>query len=179
MPEHVDLVNVFRPSADTPAIARQAVEEGWSVREMEARVRGDAPASSTAAPPVSSNACDTATDDAIADIVKQLGLSRPRIINTGIYRTNLHYSVVQVTSDTEKLARLLDLVPKLKLARYRDHGVAVTMGGTLTELAIRDEGPGIAAENLGRFTWIGAILNGRSHPRPEKQPPPGAEPART
>jgi len=25
-----------------------------------------------------------------------------------------------------------------KLARYRDHGVAVTMGGTLTELAIRD-----------------------------------------
>jgi glucan biosynthesis protein C len=30
-----------------------------------------------------------------------------------------------------------------------------------------------------RFTWIGAILNGRRHPRPEKQPPPGAEPART
>ena len=51
----------------------------------------------------------TATDDAIADIVKQLGLSRPRIINTGIYRTNLHYNVVQVTSDSEKLVRLLDL----------------------------------------------------------------------
>jgi uncharacterized protein len=28
IPEHVDLVNVFRPSADTPAIARQAVAIG-------------------------------------------------------------------------------------------------------------------------------------------------------
>src|SRR5439155_1729441 len=32
------------------ALARQAVDEGWSVREMEARVRGDAPASPMAAP---------------------------------------------------------------------------------------------------------------------------------
>ena len=28
VPEHVDLVNVFRPSADTPEVARQAVEIG-------------------------------------------------------------------------------------------------------------------------------------------------------
>lgn len=32
---------------------------------------------------------------------------------------------------------------------------------------------------LVRFTWIGAVLNGRRHPRPAKQPPPGAEPAPT
>jgi ParB family transcriptional regulator, chromosome partitioning protein len=32
------------------ALARQAVEEGWSVREMESRVRGNAPAAGTAAP---------------------------------------------------------------------------------------------------------------------------------
>ena len=31
-------------------LARQAVEEGWSVREMEARVRGDVPAAAGAAP---------------------------------------------------------------------------------------------------------------------------------
>jgi ParB family chromosome partitioning protein len=31
-------------------LAHQAVEEGWSVREMEARVRGDLPASPTASP---------------------------------------------------------------------------------------------------------------------------------
>jgi glucan biosynthesis protein C len=29
-----------------------------------------------------------------------------------------------------------------------------------------------------RFTWIGAMLNGRRHPRPEKSPPPDAAPAR-
>lgn len=32
------------------AFARRAVDEGWSVRDMEARVRGDAPTSATAAP---------------------------------------------------------------------------------------------------------------------------------
>lgn len=50
----------------------------------------------------------TATEEAIADIVKQLGLSRPRIINTGIYRRNLLYTVTQVTSDAEKLSQLLE-----------------------------------------------------------------------
>jgi ParB family chromosome partitioning protein len=33
------------------ALARQAVDEGWSVREMEARVRGEVPSSSAAAAP--------------------------------------------------------------------------------------------------------------------------------
>jgi ParB family chromosome partitioning protein len=36
--------------AEMVTLARQAVEEGWSVREVEARVRGDLPASSTASP---------------------------------------------------------------------------------------------------------------------------------
>jgi ParB family chromosome partitioning protein len=36
--------------AEMVTLARQAVEEGWSVRDMEARVRGDLPASPTAAP---------------------------------------------------------------------------------------------------------------------------------
>jgi ParB family chromosome partitioning protein len=37
--------------AEMVTLARQAVEEGWSVREMEARVRGDLPASSAVSPP--------------------------------------------------------------------------------------------------------------------------------
>ena len=52
----------------------------------------------------------TATEDVVADIAKQLGRPRMNVINTGIYRPNLHYSVVQVTNQQEKLARALELV---------------------------------------------------------------------
>jgi len=52
----------------------------------------------------------TATDDVVRDIGKQLGRSRMKVINTGIYRQNLHYNVVQVTSVHEKMTRALDLV---------------------------------------------------------------------
>ena len=40
------LLSLTEPTAML-ALARQAVEEGWSVREMEARVRGNAPTDST------------------------------------------------------------------------------------------------------------------------------------
>jgi ATP-dependent DNA helicase RecQ len=52
----------------------------------------------------------TATDDVIRDIGKQLGRTRMKVINTGIYRQNLHYNVVQVTSTHEKYQRALELV---------------------------------------------------------------------
>jgi len=52
----------------------------------------------------------TATDDVIRDIGKQLGRSRMKVINTGIYRQNLHYNVMQVTSTPEKYQRALELV---------------------------------------------------------------------
>ena len=51
----------------------------------------------------------TATDEVIADIGKQLG-RKLNVINTGIYRPNLHYSVVQVTNMQEKFAQALKLV---------------------------------------------------------------------
>ncbi|NNG22429.1 RecQ family ATP-dependent DNA helicase [Telluria aromaticivorans] len=51
----------------------------------------------------------TATDDVITDISKQLG-RKMNVINTGIYRPNLHYSVVQVTNMQEKFAQALRLV---------------------------------------------------------------------
>ena len=44
------LLSLAEPGAML-ALARQAADEGWSVREMEARVRGDAPSGSTEAPP--------------------------------------------------------------------------------------------------------------------------------
>jgi ATP-dependent DNA helicase RecQ len=52
----------------------------------------------------------TATEDVIADIRDQLGLPRLRVVNTGIYRRNLHYQVVTVTDEAEKLGQALQLV---------------------------------------------------------------------
>ncbi len=51
----------------------------------------------------------TATEEVVADISKQLG-RKMNVINTGIYRPNLHYGVVQVTNQQEKLVRALELV---------------------------------------------------------------------
>ncbi|WP_027866720.1 RecQ family ATP-dependent DNA helicase [Massilia alkalitolerans] len=51
----------------------------------------------------------TATDEVMADIGKQLG-RKLNVINTGIYRPNLHYSVIQVTNPQEKLMQARKLV---------------------------------------------------------------------
>jgi len=51
----------------------------------------------------------TATEEVVRDISKQLA-RRMNVINTGIYRPNLHYGVVQVTNQQEKLVRALELV---------------------------------------------------------------------
>jgi ATP-dependent DNA helicase RecQ len=52
----------------------------------------------------------TATDDVIDDIGKQLNRPRLNVVNTGIYRPNLAYRVVQVTSADEKYAEAKRLV---------------------------------------------------------------------
>jgi ATP-dependent DNA helicase RecQ len=52
----------------------------------------------------------TATEDVVDDIRKQLGRPRMQVINTGIYRPNLHYAVAQVTNLEEKTAAALRLV---------------------------------------------------------------------
>jgi ATP-dependent DNA helicase RecQ len=52
----------------------------------------------------------TATDDVVEDIGRQLNRPRMNVINTGIYRPNLQYGVVQVTNPDEKLQEALRLV---------------------------------------------------------------------
>ncbi|HEX2541701.1 MAG TPA: ATP-dependent DNA helicase RecQ [Caldimonas sp.] len=52
----------------------------------------------------------TATDAVIEDIAHQLGVARFNVINTGMYRPNLHYRVLQVTNEDEKLARAVAIV---------------------------------------------------------------------
>lgn len=54
----------------------------------------------------------TATDKVIEDISKQLGVTDMRVINTGIYRSNLRYHVIHVTSEDEKIAKAVDMVKR-------------------------------------------------------------------
>ena len=50
----------------------------------------------------------TATSEVIDDIRHQLGLAGLEVVNTGMYRPNLRLQVLQVTSDAEKVDRLLE-----------------------------------------------------------------------
>jgi ATP-dependent DNA helicase RecQ len=52
----------------------------------------------------------TATDEVMDDIGRQLSRPRMNVINTGVYRPNLHYRVVQVTNPDEKLQEAQRLV---------------------------------------------------------------------
>ncbi|MFT3859551.1 MAG: RecQ family ATP-dependent DNA helicase [Aquabacterium sp.] len=52
----------------------------------------------------------TATEAAIQEVMQQLDLPDMQVINTGLYRPNLHHAVDHVTSDDSKVARLLTLV---------------------------------------------------------------------
>jgi ATP-dependent DNA helicase RecQ len=52
----------------------------------------------------------TATDEVMDDIGRQLNRPRMNVVNTGVYRPNLHYRVQQVTNLAEKLEQALRLV---------------------------------------------------------------------
>jgi ATP-dependent DNA helicase RecQ len=52
----------------------------------------------------------TATQDVIDDIKQQLGLPSMHVINTGIYRQNLHYRVCHVVSEEERIGKLQALL---------------------------------------------------------------------
>lgn len=56
----------------------------------------------------------TATRAVIDDVASQLGEPRLGVVNTGIYRANLHYQVEQVAREADKLARTVELVSSLE-----------------------------------------------------------------
>lgn len=66
----------------------------------------------------------TATDDVVADIRQQLGVGALNVVNTGIYRPNLHYKVMQSTNLEEKLEQALALV-------QRARGVGIVYAATV------------------------------------------------
>jgi ATP-dependent DNA helicase RecQ len=63
----------------------------------------------------------TAIADVIEDIRTQLGRPRMHVVNTGIYRPNLRFQVVQATREDEKFERLLEA-----LGRARGCGIVYT-----------------------------------------------------
>ena len=52
----------------------------------------------------------TATDDVVEDIRQQLGAPAMRVVNTGIYRPNLHFAVRQVTNPGQRDSEALRIV---------------------------------------------------------------------
>ncbi len=51
----------------------------------------------------------TATDAVIEDIIRSLGMRAPAVINTGIFRSNLHLESVNAADDDDKRMRLVQL----------------------------------------------------------------------
>lgn len=56
----------------------------------------------------------TATGEVTRDICQQLAIPAAGVVNTGVYRPNLHYAVELVTDDTHKLERLKALLAGLE-----------------------------------------------------------------
>jgi len=56
----------------------------------------------------------TATANVIDDIVKQLGLRKPAIVNLGIYRPNLHYRVEHTPNEQKKDRMLIERLRSLE-----------------------------------------------------------------
>ncbi|GGX28768.1 hypothetical protein GCM10007242_38960 [Pigmentiphaga litoralis] len=54
----------------------------------------------------------TATQEVIADLTQQLQMQDAAVINTGVFRPNLHYAVETVTDEQAKLSRVRDLVQR-------------------------------------------------------------------
>jgi ATP-dependent DNA helicase RecQ len=52
----------------------------------------------------------TATEDAAKDIVAQLKRPEMKVVHTGMYRDNLHYGVLHITNDEERIARVGEIV---------------------------------------------------------------------
>ena len=94
------------------AFARQAVDEGWSVREMEARVRGDGPASGSADPAPPPKRARPAQRAVTAD-VRRLEDALRKHLGTDVRLTTRRrgrgFLTVSYYSNDD-LARLLELI---------------------------------------------------------------------
>lgn len=86
----------------------------------------------------------TATEEVTRDIALQLGMRKPKIVNNGIYRSNLHYQVVHVTNEGEKLSQAVQLV--------REHeGSGIVYGATVKAVEALYHALATAGEQVARY----------------------------
>lgn len=105
------LLGLAEPEAMT-ALAHQAVEAGWSVREMEARVRGDLPAGSEASPEARPRRARAAGRAVTADVKRVEDALRKHLgtdVRVTTRRRGRGFLTVSYYSNDD-LARLLDLI---------------------------------------------------------------------
>ena len=96
----------------------------------------------------------TATPDVIDDIGRQLN-ARMKVVNTGIYRQNLNYRVIQITNPAEKTAQALRLVRETP-------GVGIIYAATVKAAEEMHEALKQAGESV-------ALYHGRLPARERKQ----------
>jgi ParB family chromosome partitioning protein len=109
---HARALLALADAAAMIAMASQAVEEGWSVREMEARVRGDAPASAGASAPAAPRRARPASRTVTADVKRVEDALRKHLgtdARVTTRRRGRGFLTISYYSNDD-LARLLELI---------------------------------------------------------------------
>jgi len=105
------LLSLAEPAAML-ALARQAVDEGWSVREMEARVRGEVPSGATEAAPEAPRRARPAGRAVTADVKRMEDALRKHLgtdVRVTTRRRGRGFLTLSYYSNDD-LARLLELI---------------------------------------------------------------------
>src|SRR5581483_3886958 len=87
----------------------------------------------------------TATTAVVNDIVQALGLRDPQIVNTGVYRPNLHFAVRRTASDADKRLQLSELMRTLD-------GVGIVYAATVKQVEEIDSELTAVGHRVARYT---------------------------
>ena len=91
----------------------------------------------------------TAPEQTLAAICADLGLAEPRVINTGIYRPNLEYTVLRTVNEVQKREQLIRLL-------HETSGAGIVYASTVKQVetlhGLLDGAPGGVAKYHGRMT---------------------------
>ena len=86
----------------------------------------------------------TATQSVIDDIVDRLGMRAPAIVNTGIYRDNLHLEVINAANDEDKRRRLVEMIRK-------EDGIGIVYAATIKHVEAAYTDLHAAGINVARY----------------------------